>query len=60
MVEDESGLGGPSSSYLCAPETECDRPTSTVADFLGKEAGAWVVLKKEAMLVSIYITKVNY
>lgn len=38
-------------SHLCAPETECYRPASTVADFLGKEARTWVVLKKEAMSV---------
>lgn len=41
------------SSYLCAPETKCYCPASTVADFLGKEAGAWVVLKNEVMLASV-------
>lgn len=31
--------------YLCAPQTEGHRPPSAVADFLGEEAWAWVVLR---------------
>lgn len=33
-------------AYLCAPQAKSDCPAGAIADFLGKEAGAWVVLAK--------------